>query len=300
MAEFQFSGQMILERWPDLLAKYRAILDCSEPELNIDIRQTDFWEPFGVCTLSAVILHLGHLGRTGVIRYVDGSVKNYLKGVGFLEFWGGEASASRDSITKLNLCEFQGVDDRVLRKLLNIIGEKIPLIQTATAPLYDAFAEIMSNVRAHARSPIGGLVVAQVYPQKKRMKICFADTGIGIRESFKGTNIFGRMPDSFAAIRLAIQENLTSDQSGRHSGLGLSHVRDFAKEHDGTLTIMSQEAYVEYGLSAIKEMTVVAPIPGTVVHLDIDLSRREKKRTMTFEEELTELLRHKKHERNQS
>jgi hypothetical protein len=240
----------------------------------------------------------------------DGELANYLREKGFFDqlFWGfrdylqiqGQFDQTvwgwlfpRGDVTSLfGVSRFQSADDAVLGKLMDLVVKNLPMSESATGPLHDAFAEIMDNVRAHARSPIGGFLAAEVYPQTKALKICFTDMGIGMRESFRNTEEFASMPDSFATIKRVVLEGLTS-MPKVHSGQGLPHVHEFVKDHNGILTIISQEAFVEFRTGQVKEQKVDTPIPGTTVHLDIDLSHQAIKRIISFEDELKEILRRK-------
>ena len=144
-----------------------------------------------------------------------------------------------------------------------------------------AAGELLSNAKYHS----GGraFVCAQFFPSRSQVHIAVADDGMGIRRSFMNTARESEAATPDAAIRLALQPQVSSallrpnpnPYSGQnHRGVGLSITRILAKESCGQLTIASEEGWFDefHG----KEQTCPRqPIffPGTLVAISLHLDQ---------------------------
>jgi hypothetical protein len=260
-------------------------------DIVLHLENATFFEPFGVCTVAAVLELLSKDGKEWTVYYDKSKPPaNYLKGIGLLEFFGADKSASKSSMNKINLARFRGMhNDAAVGKLLDVIRNSVSIYEATLDPLFNAFSEIMYNVAAHAKSPVGGFVVGQVYPKRNVMRICFVDAGIGIRRSLARNPEYRYPKSDVEAVLLAIEESVTSLPL-KHSGLGLSEVAEFVKENQGSMTIVSHNACVEVGYrSSSRELDV--GFHGTIVNLKINLKKHVKKNQMTFEDMLDKLRR---------
>ena len=286
--EFQISGQASIRKHQDLFPVYQAMIRSRADEIVLHLEDVNFYEPFGVCTLAAVLRFLTFRKKKWRVYYrKDRPPANYLKGIGFLEFFGAAESTSKESRSKLNLSQFKGVDDNVVDTLKDVIRGSLKISESAFDPLHNAFSEIMNNVFAHAQSPVGGFIVGQVYPRKKVLRVCFADMGMGIRRSLTRNPEYRGIKSDTEAIELALEENVTS-RPREHSGLGLPAIADFVKSNEGLMTIISNRALVTVGQhTSPKELDT--GFRGTIINLKISLKRHEIKYQLTFEEMLEDL-----------
>ena len=289
--DFHISGRVSLAQHEKLFDVYKSMLASKAGEIVLHLENANFFEPFGVCTVAAVLKLLSKSGKKLKVYYNKKKPPaNYLKGIGLLEFFGADESTSKSSMSKINLTRFRGMhNDAAVGKLLDVIRNSVSIYEATLDPLFNAFSEIMYNVAAHAKSPVGGFVVGQVYPKINVMRICFVDVGVGIRCSLARNPEYVSLKSDEEAVLLAIEESVTSLPS-KHSGLGLSEVAEFVKENEGLMTIISHKAYVEVGhRNSSRELDV--GFPGTIVNLKIKLKRQVRKHQMTFEELLDKLRR---------
>ncbi len=130
------------------------------------------------------------------------------------------------------------------------------------------FTEIMNNVIDHSRSPIGGIAMAQHYPNKKEVQFVVADRGVGFLE-----NIKIKRPDAITekeAIEIAIQKGFTATPATmygheRNAGFGLYAMSEILKQTGGTYIIISNDTIMRYRKGRIEFKKLVTPYKGVVV-----------------------------------
>ncbi len=85
-----------------------------------------------------------------------------------------------------------------------------------------------------------------------------------------------KLPSDYEAIRVAIQEGVTSRPSGC-AGKGLSYIHRFMKVNEGKMYILSGRGKVLWNFSStkqgLKEQTMQTPFQGTIVKLEINTNR---------------------------
>jgi hypothetical protein len=144
-----------------------------------------------------------------------------------------------------------------------------------------AITELINNVLQHARA--GGFTLAQVYPQLGLMRLAIADFGIGIRGSLAETwpDLENPAASDLDAIRLALRPKVSSKlrvtgpwgDHGVNAGVGLSIVKELAREADGVFTLASYSGFHQWNHlqkdDFPSEMTLPAPFPGTLCALQV-------------------------------
>ena len=101
--------------------------------------------------------------------------------------------------------------------------------------------EVMDNVLNHSKAN-KGFVMAQYHPTNKQFNVCVFDNGVGIYDSFAGSNVHPKT--KLDAITLAIKEKVTRDTSvGQGNGLwGLHRIIEHC---EGSLKIISDGAFYQ-------------------------------------------------------
>jgi anti-sigma regulatory factor (Ser/Thr protein kinase) len=96
--------------------------------------------------------------------------------------------------------------------------------------------EVLDNVVQHADGAVG-FSMLQVHPTSKRLAVCIADAGRGIRASLASS--FAYAPKSaYDALTLAIQEGVTRNKE-TNQGNGLFGLTRIVDQNKGTLTLRS-------------------------------------------------------------
>jgi two-component sensor histidine kinase len=98
--------------------------------------------------------------------------------------------------------------------------------------------ELLTNANDHAKSNAGFWVCGRYNNDDHKIRICVADSGIGIKQSLVNAD---KIPNSISdanAIVKALEEGMTS-RAGKTGGLGLKHISSYIKSHGGSMTILS-------------------------------------------------------------
>jgi len=141
-----------------------------------------------------------------------------------------------------------------------------------------AAGELLSNAKYHS----GGraFVCAQFFPRRSQVHVAVADDGMGIRRSFMNTSRESEADTPDAAIRLALQPQVSSallrpnpnPYAGQnHRGVGLSITRILAKESCGQLSIASEDGWFDE-VHGAEQARPRQPIffPGTLVAVSLN------------------------------
>lgn len=273
--------------WESQLPRLLVLLNQAEghPAVVIDIAAVKFLAPAAIVAILArwhrwkregkgVSLvgmesceNLGYLQRIDFLAHLGvGIPENFTRRnaasrfvpVQTLNFASGDVDKIASEISR---CTLPGVDfeDDVFR-----------LIQYAAG-------ELLSNAKYHS----GGraFVCAQFFPTRSQVHIAVADDGMGIRRSFMNTSRESEADTPDAAIRLALQPQVSSallrpnpnPYAGQnHRGVGLSITRILAKESCGQLFIASEDGWFDevHGTEQTRPRQPVF-FPGTLVAVSL-------------------------------
>ena len=137
-------------------------------------------------------------------------------------------------------------------------------------PCHEIFSELATNAVYHAESD-GGYILAQQYNYSTGsvVDIAVADSGIGIRTSLSRNPDIGLVDSDSDAIKLALQEGVTSlMQSNR--GYGLSHVTDDVIKVSGRqMVVRSGYGIITQGNGNTTQDEHHVYYPGTIVNVII-------------------------------
>ena len=145
----------------------------------------------------------------------------------------------------------------------------------------DAFSwclfEIMDNVGNHSEA-LGGFVEVQVHPKTKRLAICIADSGRGIKNSLSERR---RTATDEDAITIAMEHNMTR-KPGMYQGNGLWGLTRFVQAGRGSLSILSGIGQVTISVDETGRLVtqknsgrawIAMDVPGTIVDFQIPYNR---------------------------
>ena len=71
------------------------------------------------------------------------------------------------------------------------------------------------------------------------------DFGIGILSALKSVKKYSKIKNCHETVTLAVEESVSSRKSGA-AGLGLWHIRRFARVNQGTMTVISGDGKVNF------------------------------------------------------
>jgi anti-sigma regulatory factor (Ser/Thr protein kinase) len=126
--------------------------------------------------------------------------------------------------------------------------------------------ELLTNANDHAMSDFGFWVCGRYNPFDHNIRICVADSGIGIKQSLVNAGKLPKEIDDGTAIEKALEEGGMTSRVGRTGGLGLKHISSHVKSHGGSLTILSGTARV-YLARKTKRIKKHERYQGTIVNV---------------------------------
>ena len=114
-------------------------------------------------------------------------------------------------------------------------------------------------------------VCAQYTPTRRLIRLSVADFGLGILNSLKKVKRYSMIGTSHEAITLAVEEGVSSRRG--KAGLGLSHIRRFARVNQGTMTVISANGKVNFYSKSIEKRPMPSNFNGTVIELRINADK---------------------------
>lgn len=237
----------------------------TEESLTFVLEETTFIDPFAITFIAGTIQHCLQ-ARNKEIFYVpprDKKVKDYLSQIGFNSLFQLNGKDIHKN-TSVELVQLEVLKPFYIEKLIIFIDSKMSLSQGMKDSLKMSLQEILTNVFDHSRSDFGCYICAQYYPNKKIIRLCITDFGVGILSTLKKKY---KITTDIEAIELSVEEGVTSRPQS--AGFGLTHIRNFLKVNEGTLTIISGKGKVDFYNNKVKRHNITKGVEGTIVNLEI-------------------------------
>jgi anti-anti-sigma regulatory factor len=272
-------GWIAEDQLPQLLALLNRGND--HAAIVIDISAVKFLTPAAIVSILAVCSRWKKEGKAiSLIGAESCENLGYLQRIDFLKHLGIEipeqfirrnAAGRFVPVQTLNFAS--GDVDRIASEISRCTLPDADAEDDVYRMLQYAAGELLSNAKYHS----GGraFVCAQFFPARSQVRIAVADDGMGIRGSFLNTTREAEADTADAAIRLALQPQVSSallrpnpyPYAGRnHRGVGLTITRTLARESHGSLTIASESGWFD----EVKRNEQARPnppvfFPGTLV-----------------------------------
>lgn len=129
--------------------------------------------------------------------------------------------------------------------------------------------ELIGNFWAHATEDSDTVLVAK--GGNKFIELFFADSGQGIISTLRESNSYYRKMDSMEILKQACEPGVSSKKESYHQGFGLFLVRMLAQKNHGSLSIYSENCYINLSEKGIRtEQT--GYWKGTIIVLRLDLN----------------------------
>jgi len=247
--------------------------------LVLDLTEVDFLEPWALSLFTAYALRVKHEAKLPVSLIVAAAnpSNKYFVDMGLLEVMETGTSTSKWDADAHNtgLHVIRSHDDvtRFYHSATRLGSG--PGADTLDAVMY-AMAELGRNVVQHAFSAIGGVAIAQHFPDSHRVQVAICDAGQGVLESLQ-TN-YPELGNDLEALKFSLLPHVSGAvQSGMYhesvnAGLGLFFCKEICWRAGGSFWIASRRALI-----GIKEEDLpgrnrvyrnINLWPGTLVALD--------------------------------
>jgi hypothetical protein len=136
--------------------------------------------------------------------------------------------------------------------------------------------ELMNNVSDHSESPVGGYVMAQYFPTKKKIQFVVADRGVGFLDNIQLK--YADVTNELDAINKALKKGITSTKprmygQERNAGYGLYAMFEILRMTGGRFVIISNDTLVRCDKDEnIISKKLSTPWKGVVVAFEFDQS----------------------------
>jgi len=219
-------------------------------EIVFDFRNNRFVEPWALVQFVAYALWVRKQLELEVRAEIDpfNPANQYVRSMGLehvLET--GESTPAWDESTQntgLHVLRSHADVQRFVQSASQLHGG--PSSETLDALKY-GMAELGRNVIQHAASPVGGVAMAQYFPEARTVQISISDRGVGLCESLR-TN-YPELRGDLEAAKLAILPHASGAAmnggpyfSLENAGLGLFFCKEIAWRAEGSFWLASQSA----------------------------------------------------------
>lgn len=258
--------------------------------LVLDFTRVNFMEPWALAMFTAYGLKLRDKSTTVGADLDPGNPSNvYFEAMGLREVL---ESGRSSTATKQWSESAQNTGLHVIRDFQDVqrfraSAERLTLSHCLDAAdaLKFVMTELGRNVVQHSGSSIGGVAIAQHFPERKALQVAICDLGRGVRASLSGR--YPELKTDREAVRMAVlphSSGAVTDTgpyatSLQNAGLGLFFSREIAWRSGGSFWLASGDALlgVRGDLPAIWEAPTptaervyrrIQGWPGTVVAMD--------------------------------
>jgi anti-sigma regulatory factor (Ser/Thr protein kinase)/anti-anti-sigma regulatory factor len=250
------------------LAREFAIARQESAPLTLDCEQTEFFDPFGVALLAALIAYRREDGRmTTVSPPRSLEPDRFISEIGLKRFASGETTG----LGTLEIRQMRALDANYTVAVTDMLVRGVPgITEENSYPIQLCLNELLQNVFEWSESPIGCIVLARWYHKTRSVKLCVIDLGIGIPAALRRSQVRELHKESDAAVLEAAvtAERLTS-RANQVGGLGLKTIRDVVSMRDGRLTILSLGAKLSWTFERVTGRRYRPPVfRGTAVEID--------------------------------
>lgn len=161
-----------------------------------------------------------------------------------------------DTIKKLN------ISSSVVDNIVDIFKNNFCVEKSIYSSLNYCLWEQIDNIQNHSGEKGTGYIVAQNFPLNREIRICVADTGMGIYKSLTRANSQYQNLLYKEAIQKCIEEHVTN---GNGKGNGLYHSSRFVLENCGEFILYSGKYYITIRNGVIHSVQSRTFWQGTII-----------------------------------
>lgn len=261
-----------------LLELYDLATKTTDQEIYFNLSKTYSLSPLGIIMLTATIYECHRQGKKCKYRNPeDEDLNSFLTKVGFHTHFGlDDLSTPRiDAIRTgaVQLRKTRGLDPMLIETLIEILDYHLKISTGVKGFLQMSLIETMQNVVDHSGVE-DYFVCCWNYPEKKQIRLCIADLGIGIRASLRKSEQYHSLTNHNQAIMLSTEAGVSS-KPGR-AGMGLSSIKKFLHVNKGQMCIISGKGKVFWKFDQGKTLkeTMSQSFNGTIVKLVIKTDKK--------------------------
>jgi len=254
---------------------YKAKLS-KDNKILFDLTKSESLTPFGIILLTATIVECQSQGKEcSLKRPKNRKLQRFLRDIGFNNFFGLKGISLQRNLIEtsyLQLRKAEGLDYYIIGILIDLFDHHLNLSSGVKGSLQMSLQETMTNVIDHS-GVREYYVCAYAYPEKRQIRLCIADLGVGILQSLKISPDHANLSNDYDAIKLATVDGVSS--RNERDGMGLNHIKNFIKINKGQMCIISGrgKVYWKFDQGKILEQNMDTPFHGTIVKLIINIDK---------------------------
>jgi anti-sigma regulatory factor (Ser/Thr protein kinase)/anti-anti-sigma regulatory factor len=258
-----------LEGSYDLVQAFAAAMQ--EPEaLTLDCAGTEFFDPFGVALIAALIASRRqdqNPRATSLVPPRDPEANHFVAEVGLDRFANGE-STGRGT---LEIRQLHALHANYTSAVTKMLVRGVPgITEENSYPIQLCLNELLQNVFEWSESPIGCVVLARWYLKTRSVKLCVVDLGIGIPAALRRSRVreLHRATDA-EVLEAAVSTPRLTSRANQVGGLGLKTILDEVSTRGGRLTVLSLGAKLSWVAGRVTGRSKRPPaFRGTAILID--------------------------------
>ena len=236
--------------------------------VRLDLADCDYLGPVGVLTLCGLQDRRRAAGAdTEIVLPHRPALAAYCRYAGLAARFPGGAlpDVAHPKSETLAISSFSAFDARILNAVTGLVRRHMDLGRGAEEALKTSLSEIMYNVLDHAASPVGGLLTARAFENRREVRVAIADIGVGVLATLSRT--LPQLTRHDEALREALRGDSSARSTARNLGQGLKTLDRIAQRNGGQLLIASYEAVYTRDGGAAQVRGLRPRFPGTLVSL---------------------------------
>jgi hypothetical protein len=259
-----------------LLKLYESAKVTTDEDILFDLSQTKLMTPLGIILLTTTIKDCQKRNKNCTyMQPRDETLMTFLTEAGFhkhfnINKYGTPPDfAIASGHVQLQKCE--GIDGSLIEKLIEIIDYHLRISAGLKGSLQMSLLEMMTNVVDHS-GVNDYFICCHNYPEKKQIRLCMADMGIGIPDSLRKK--YKERKSDRQLIIMATEEGISTRPE--RAGLGLTHIKKFLKVNKGQLCIISGKGKVfwKFDQNKMFQQTIQTAFKGTIIKMVINTDKK--------------------------
>lgn len=233
--------KFVNESWSNTLMKRLGQELDTDETVIFDAERVCWISPCGTILLSNFAIRRLMAKKTvQIILPSHAETRQYIENSGLLKITRSTNMRDAIDVTNVQLRLLHRMEPMVPESLSEFVTQQAKNVEDDEKYLLRMWiTELLTNANDHAMSADFGFWVCGLYNHSDHnIRICVADSGIGIKQSLVNADKLSRNISDSDAIVKALEEGMTS-RTGKTGGLGLKHISSYVKSHGGSMTILS-------------------------------------------------------------
>jgi len=256
-------------------------------EIVLDFKDVSFYSPAPIVTLLARIRYWRNNGKKViVINHRTCPATKYLQRIDFFDQLGlqfEEVFIRKPSLTRFVSIKrvTQGSEvDFISKEVAECMCNNLDNPSDLKESLRYSIGEILTNVVQHSHGE--GFICAQRYPRSNMIHVAISDNGIGLQQSFEGTELEQELTTPIKALQKALEPEVSAallkpPTNPYHTyvnrGIGLSMVDELIRQTFGCMRVITENAlYKRVGDTSVRfQEKDDLRCPGVTVELEMNV-----------------------------